>query len=137
MSPILLLAPLGVALLVLMIWALGGRGGAAFADEAAALERLRQDYFDYEAADCLLDQAEGMTALFTAKNGYEGQIALVTNMGDDFVTRMMGPGDVRNLALDSAQLTFRVNEFTGRRVAITAAPEQAKKWYARLRELEA
>lgn len=137
MSPILLLAPIGVAFLVLVIWALGGRGGASFANEAEALARLRQDFFDYDPADSLLDQAEGQSALFTAKNGFEGQVALITNMGDDFVTRMMGPGDVKALQLEGAQLSFQVNEFTGRRVTITAAPELAQKWHARLEELEA
>ncbi|MGB0919932.1 MAG: hypothetical protein ACPG06_04840 [Alphaproteobacteria bacterium] len=137
MSPMLLLAPIGVALLVLVIYLLGGRGTASFKDEAAALARLQQDFFDYAPAECLLDQAEGTSALFIAEHGYDDKIALVTAMGSDFITRMISAGDVKELAQDGALLAFDLNEFTGRRVEITAAPERAQQWYARLEKLEA
>lgn len=137
MSPMLLLAPVGVALLVFVIWALGGRGDASLKDEAAALQRLRQDFFDFTPADSLLDQAEGTSALFIAVSGYEGKIAVVTTMGSDFITRLVGAGDVRHVDIDGAKLSFNLNDFTGRHVALTAAPERAQKWHNRLTQLEA
>lgn len=134
MSPFLLLAPVGVALLIAVIWLLGGRGSAALADDAAALARLRRDFFDYEADDILVS-ADGKAAVLTSKT--DG-IGVVFAMGDDFTTRLLGAGDVDKLARQGAQLTFHIHEYTGRTVTLTAANDDtAAAWAARLKKLEA
>lgn len=136
MSPMMLFSPFGVLLLIAVIWLVGGRGSAKLADGAAALARLRRDFFDYEAKDILLS-TDGKAALLAPASEDE-RLGVVFAMGDDFATRLLGAGDIAKLAQNGAQLKFHIHEYTGRTIVLEAANDDAAtQWAERLKKLEA
>ena len=138
---ITLLAPLAgaaVAALVALIWFLGGRDTACFENPDQALDRLRQDFYDYIASDIAISTDNGQTALLAPAADCDLPPAAVFAVGSDFATRLLRAGDITKLNRDGLTLSFKLNEFTGKALAISFGDEDGlTRWQERLAELEA
>lgn len=137
---ITLLAPLAgaaVAALVGLIWLLGGRETASFQAPEQALDRLRQDFYDYTASDIAVCSNNGRTALLDPADDCDLPLAVVFSVGADFATRLLRAGDITKLSREGRTLTFALNEFTGKALAISFEDDGAlTRWQERLADLE-
>ena len=137
MNLMVLLAPVGVLFLVLLTWVLGGNKVAELSDEQAALARFKQDFFDFEAREIALSGEGHHSALLVPANEDDG-IGLVFALGDNYATRFLHKGDVAKLAVKGNAVSFRINEFTGRKIDFACEDAAtANQWADRLRALAA
>ena len=125
---ILVFAPLGVALVVLLTYAVGDLGDARLADEAAARARLAEQVPDFTAATVLLADG-GRGALLAGGD----EVALLIPLGDCFVGRVLARGDVLEvLSEETGSIVLRLDEATRPRLrlrfAAAAARAQALAW---------
>ena len=124
---------LGVALIVMLNRAIGGWSPAVVAGEDGARRALEADVIDFEAGEGAVD-VEGRSALFTETGGH--RLGLVVARGDGLIARALGPGDVRQAAIEDATLVLRLNDYTLPRAEVTLddiAP--AETWAQRARAL--
>ncbi len=134
MSMMIMIAPVGILFLIGLTWALGGMKEAAFGAPEEALERFRQDFFGFEASDIAISDNGGHAALLQCAD--RQQVGVCFSMGDNFATRLLRAGDISDLVQDGAGISFRLHEFTGRKVALSFDDsEQAAAWVGRLTPL--
>ena len=136
----LLPAPLGVGLIVVLVWLLGGWRDALIADAGAARARYLDDDPLFEPGDVLLS-ADGRAALVFARSGTAA--ALLRVLGDRQITRSLAGGMLRSVALageDDGRTCLRLGlaDPTCRKAAIDVTPlpdAERRTWLARLEEL--
>lgn len=125
---IFLFAPVGVALVVLLTYAVGDLGDARLADEAAARARLAEQAPGF-AAEAVLLADGGRGALLPG----ERAVGLLVPLGDDFVGRVLTPGDVLEVTSEeTGAIVLRLDEATRPRLrlpfAAAAARARALAW---------
>lgn len=136
-DPVVLLASLLSVFAVYLIsrW-LGGYAPARLDSAADALARLQLDYPSFEEQSTLLD-ADGKSAVLAAAGG---GVALVQAIGDRFLTRLLGPGDICALFLEPCpgagtgqRIRLRLSDFTNTEFTIVLPPEaKGAAWQTRL-----
>lgn len=143
-DPVVLLASLASVFAVFLInlW-LGGYTPARLADADDALARLKLDFPSFEEQATLVG-SDGKAAVLAAA---DGGLALVEAIGDRFLTRLLGPGDISALFLEpspdrpdgtggrasSQRLRLRLNDFTNTEFTIAlAADANGASWHQRL-----
>lgn len=133
----LILAPVGILFLIGLTWYFAGSKVAAFAGPDEVLARLRQDFYDFEPAEIAVGADTGDVALAVpARPASPGEIAIAFAVGEDFATRLLHKGDVARLAREGRTVSFRVNEFTGKKVRLAFdSDEEATLWHERLAQL--
>lgn len=132
-----IVAPIAIALLVFVSWRAGGWRTAALDDADTAAQRLKADYPDFMAEETLLS-ADGRTALL--HGGKSGTLALVSSLGDSFLTRRLGPGEVKAATIeedgDGAVLVVKLDDFTCPAVRVRLSDRAAgEPWLERARAL--
>lgn len=130
----LLASVLAVALLVGLNWLIGGWRALRLEDEAAAVSRYRQDYWDDAVSGTARDE-NGRAALMTLEGA--DAIGLVALLGDKMVTRRLDRGMVKAATLDGeGRLVLMLADFVLPRVTLTLRSEQAARdWHGRLLRL--
>ena len=134
---ILAASALGVLLLVGLNMLLTGWRRPTLGTPADAEARFRTDFFDAPVRAILLD-ADGAGALLALSDSPD--IGLVTRLGDRWVTRRFGPGDLRVTDLSDAGPPFTL------RVGTAGTPaerfslhiddaETAARWWHHLDQL--
>ena len=98
----------GIAAIVMAVHLTGGSRLARLADEAHARRRFAEDYPDEEVADVVL--ANDGAAAFLVLLG--GRLGVVQAIGGHFLTRIVLPGDIAVLKMESSGLTLRSRDFT-------------------------
>ncbi len=134
---VLLLSVLSVVTVFLINRWLGGFTPAHLNSKADALARLKLDYPAFEEQETVLGR-DGKSAVLA---GASGGIALVQAIGDRFLTRLLGPGDINALFLEpssdesSQRLRLRLNDFTNATFELLLSPEtNGAAWHQRLAE---
>jgi len=142
MDPQLLLpivAPIAIGLLVFVSWRAGGLRTAAL-DSGEAAARIKTDYHPDFVAEETLVAADGRTALL--HGGKAGTLGLVSSLGDRFLTRTLGPGEVKSAVIEEnggdTVLVMRLDDFTCPKVRLPLPDRAAgEPWLARARKLGA
>lgn len=130
----IMIAPVGILFLIGLTWMLGGMKEATFAAPEEALDRFRQDFFGFQASSIAISDNGGHAALLQSAD--QKQIGLCFSMGDNFATRLLRAGDVADLTQSGNGVSFRLHEFTGRKVALSFDDEaEAAAWAGRLQPL--
>jgi hypothetical protein len=136
----LLLAPvpiLGIALIVAVVWLLGGRRLVHFADAAAARRAAAEGIHGFTGGEVLL-ACNGAGALVRAADG--DAVVVLTPLGDRIVSRLIEAGGIDRIAHrrdgDVVELTIRTGDFTMRKIRLRLnavdAP-MAERWLQPLR----
>jgi len=134
MSIMLFISAAGILFLIAMTYMLGGMTEATFATAEEALDRFRQDFFGFEASDIAISDNGGHAALLQSADAR--QIGLCFAMGDSFATRLLRAGDLADVQQNGNSVTFKLHEFTGRKVALSFEdPQEAQSWVGRLQPL--
>lgn len=119
---VFLFAPVGVALVVLLTYAVGDLGDARLADEAAARARLAEQAPGFAATTVLLADG-GRGALLAG----EQSIGLLVPLGDGFVGRVLRRGDVLEVrSEETGTITLRLDEATRPRLRLPFAAADAR-----------
>ncbi|MCH8862029.1 MAG: hypothetical protein IID51_05920 [Proteobacteria bacterium] len=132
---VLLLSVLSVFAVFLINRWLGGFTPAHLNSKADALARLKLDYPAFEEQETVVG-GDGKSAILA---GAGGGIALVQAIGDRFLTRLLGPGDVKALSLEPSgnagmqHLRLRLDDFTNAAFELLLSPEtNGAAWHKRL-----
>jgi len=143
MSPLELAIPVGgIALIVLVVWLLGGMRTASLGDEAAARARIALDHPEIAIADLVMAR-DRLSALGFAGDG-AGLVAVVA-VGDRAAVRVLRPPEVRNARLRGADLALTLTDLGAPRLvfrltdgaAAHAALERVERWRAQAGRLAA
>lgn len=136
MPSMLIISAVGIAFLVMMTWVLGGMKEATFGQPEEVLDRFRQDFYGFSASEIKISDNGGHAALLQSAD--KAQIGLCFAMGDSFATRLLRAGDIAALQQDGNTVTFKLNEFTGRKVSLQFDDQdQTQSWLDRLTPLSA
>lgn len=112
---------LGVGVLVLLNWLLGGWAHARLGDREAVIARWREDFWEDSVVDVLLDR-DGRCALIDCGPSAKG---LIVARGDGFVTRRLVPGTLRALARpEPGRLVLKLMDFSLPQVVLEAEPDE-------------
>ena len=131
MTPEMLIAPLGIALLVALSWALGGLRSAGLQDGTAE-HRFREDY-PAASFDRVCVSADRHTALLALSGGHVG---LVFTSGSKLGTRLLKPGDVRSVVENSNGLRIGLSDLALTRVDVAIGDrDERADWKVRLESL--
>ncbi len=132
---VLLLSVLSVLAVFLINRWLGGFTPAHLNSKTDALARLKLDYPAFAEQETVI-AGDGKSAIVA---GTDGSIALVQAVGDRFLTRLLGPGDISALLLepsgdeDNQRLRLRLNDFTNAAFELLLSPEtNGAAWHKRL-----
>ncbi len=135
-DPFVLLASLLSVFAVFLInrW-LGGYTPAHLGSTGQALARLNLDFPAFADQASVLG-GDGKSAILA---GADGSVALVEAIGDRFLTRLLTPGDVAALFLETSgdaggqRLRLQLNDFTNPAFEILLTPEaDGAVWHQRL-----
>lgn len=129
-------APIGVAAVIALTWLVGGLGDARLTSGDVA----RRWLFELDpafAVDEVVLAVDGRGAIFTGRiDGRRPGVALLVPLGDRFVSRVLGAGDVVQAAVDErGALEIDTRDLTRRRLELRLADGVAPAWLALLREL--
>lgn len=132
---VLLLSVLSVLAVFLINRWLGGFTPAHLHSKADALARLKLDYPAFAEQETVI-AGDGKSAIVA---GADGSIALVQAVGDRFLTRLLGPGDINALFLEPSddvgeqRLRLRLNDFTNTAFKLVLTPQaDGAAWHKRL-----
>lgn len=132
---VLLLSVLSVLAVFLINRRLGGFTPAHLDSATDALARLKLDYPAFAEQETVIG-GDGKSAIVV---GTDGSIALVQAIGDRFLTRLLGPGDISALFLEPSddvgeqRLRLRLNDVTNTAFKLVLAPqEDSAAWHKRL-----
>lgn len=131
-------APFGVALVVGLAWILGGLGDARLADPGAARRRLTADDPAFVIQEVVV-AVDGRGAIFTGEiDGRRPGVAVLVPLGDRFVSRVLGAGDVVDAAIEEGGvLRIDTRDLTRRTLRLRLEEGAAPAWLALLRHLAA
>ncbi|MCB9706373.1 MAG: hypothetical protein H6711_31295 [Myxococcales bacterium] len=134
MDPVLfIVAPLGVLGVIGLTWLFGGLRDASLASPEIARQRLAELDPGFVAAGVTLARS-GAGAIFSGAGDHKPRIAVLVPLGDRFVSRVLGPGDVVDAAVVGERLVIRTRDFTGPRLALALGAGEAERWRERLLE---
>jgi hypothetical protein len=130
MSPLDLAIPIGgIALILLVVWALGGLRDARLGDEAALRRRIARDHPEFAVAQIMTDR-DGRSALVFERSGRRA--LLLFSLGDKVGARLIGPRDLRACRIAGGDLELRLADFGARRVRLKLGDGAAAERAARL-----
>lgn len=110
-----------------------GRHGAMRREKLTASQRMKLDLIDFEESQGI-SLKDGQDYL--AQGERPDDIALAHSMGDGWVVRRLGPGQVKSLECDGLVLKLKFRDFTLPNVQLHFDDEgQLGKWQAILSEL--
>ncbi len=130
MSPLDLILPVGgIALIVLVVWLVGGLRNASIDDADTVRRHLALDHPEFEpgelrlAADKILDRGERRSAVLFA-------------LGDRVTVRIVAPGDLAGVAARGGDLVLTLTDLGARRLTLRLGDAKAAQaWAVRLDRL--
>ncbi len=105
---IIVIAPLGVAALIGLVYLFGGSKQASITTAGEALDRFRRDYPHWQDDQVLLSE-DGQVALIPSAGD---QIGLVFSVGDTFVTRLLNREDIAAASDADAPAQIHFHDFS-------------------------
>jgi hypothetical protein len=116
MSPLDLAIPIGgIALILLVVWALGGLRDASLGDEAALVRHIALDYPDFAVGRITMGR-DSRSALVFERGGRRA--LLLFSLGDKVGARLIEPRDLRACRITGGDLELRLADFGARRVLL-------------------
>ena len=134
MSPLDLILPVGgIALIVLVVWLVGGLRSASIEDADAIRRYLALDHPEFEAGELRL-AADKRSALILDRG--ERRSAVLFALGDRVTVRIVAPGDLAGVGARGDDLVLTLTDLGARRLILRLGDaEAAQAWAARLNRL--
>lgn len=129
---LILVAPIGVVIVVVVLRLIGGWRDAQLVDEEAARARLREQEPEFVAREVILAR-EGRGAVVRGRLRGRAAVALLAPLGDRFVVQTLPQGGLRGLAVtDASTLMMKTGALAGGTITMTfadpAAATAAQVW---------
>jgi len=133
-SPLDLILPVGgIALIVLVVWLVGGLRNASIDGADAVCRRLALDHPEFEPGELRL-AADKRSALILDRS--ERRSAVLFALGDRVTVRIVAPGDLAYVAARGGDLVLTLTDLGARRLILRLGDaEAAQAWAARLDRL--
>ena len=134
MSPLDLILPVGgIALIVLVVWLVGGLRSASIDDADTVRRYLALDHPEFEPGELRL-AADKRSALILDRG--ERRSAVLFALGDRVTVRIVAPGDLAGVAARGGDLVLTLTDLGARRFILRLGDaEAAQAWAARLDRL--
>ncbi len=134
MSPLDLILPVGgIALIVLVVWLVGGLRRASINDADAVRRHLALDHPEFEPGELRL-AADKRSALIIDRA--ERRSAVLFALGDRVTIRIVAPGDLAGVAARGGDVVLTLTDLGARRLILRLGDaEAAQAWAARLDRL--
>jgi len=133
-SPLDLILPVGgIALIVLVVWLVGGLRNASIDDTDAVRRQLALDHPEFEPGELRL-AADKRSALILDRS--ERRSAVLFALGDRVTVRIVAPGDLAGVGACGGDLVLTLTDLGARRLILRLGDaEAAQVWAARLDRL--
>jgi len=133
-SPLDLILPVGgIALIVLVVWLVGGLRSASIDDADTVRRYLALDHPEFEPGELRL-AADKRSALILDRG--ERRSAVLFALGDRVTVRIVAPGDLAGVAARGGDLVLTLTDLGARRLILRLGDaEAAQAWAARMERL--
>ncbi len=123
MSPLDLILPVGgIALIVLVVWLVGGLRNASIDSADAVCRRLALDHPEFEPGELRL-AADKRSALILDRS--ERRSAVLFALGDRVTVRIVAPGDLAYVAARGGDLVLTLTDLGARRLILRLGDAEA------------
>ncbi len=131
MSPLDLILPVGgIALIVLVVWLVGGLRNASIGDAEVVRRQLALDHPEFAPGELRL-AADKRSALILDCS--ERRSAVLFALGDRVTVRIVAPGDLAGVGARGGDLVLTLTDLGARRLILRLGDaEAAQAWAARL-----
>lgn len=125
--PLYILVPMilvGLPLVIGLVYLTTKREHQPALDETLAISRFKEDYPNCTISNVILSD-DGANAFLLIEG--EERIGLVAGVGKNYLTRMIGSENVRNLTDNDDQIELVLDDFTLRRLSVKIAVETKRQ----------